>query len=157
MKARQTIPRRWLIADSRTGDPVAAAGRLPRGSGILFLYLDLPKRDRARLLGELRRIAQARGLTIVDELVGRSARVHGMRELRQAGLAGAKLIFLSPIFPTASHPEWAPLPRMRAATLARLSKVPVIALGGMTSRRFAQLERLGFQGWAGIGAWKIRT
>lgn len=157
MKARQTIPRQWLVADTRTGDPLAAARRLPRGSGILFLYRYLPERDRARLLREVRRIARARRLTVVDELARRSARVHDMRELRRAGSAGTRLIFLSPIFATQSHPERVPLPRMRAATLARLSKVPVIALGGMTSGRFAQVALLGFQGWAGIGAWKIRT
>lgn len=157
MKARQTIPRQWLVADARTGDPVAAARRLPRGSGILFLYRQLPKRERAPLLRDLRTVARLRGLTVVDELAGSSARVHDMRELRRAGSSGVRLIFLSAIFPTRSHPEGRPLPRMRAATLAQLSNVPVIALGGMTDRRFAQVARLGFQGWAGIDAWKIRT
>lgn len=157
MKARQTIPSQWLVADLRTGDPVAAAQRLPSGSGILLLYRDLPRRERARLIRDLRRVARRRGLMIVDELAGRSARVHDLRELRRAGSAGVELVFLSPMFQTDSHPERKPLPRMRASTLARLSKVPVVALGGMTRRRFAHVARLGFQGWAGIGAWKIRT
>lgn len=157
MRPRQTIPRQWLVVDARTGDPLAAARRLPRGSGILLLCRDLPVRDRARLLRGLRRVARARGLAIADELAGRCSRVHDMRELRRSGTAGRDCVFLSSIFPTASHPGRAPLPRMRAATLARLSKVPVVALGGMSRHRFAQVERLGFQGWAGIDAWKIRT
>jgi hypothetical protein len=45
---------------------------------------------------------------------------------------------------------------MRAAALVRLCRAKVIALGGMTEKRFCRIERLGFQGWAGISAW-IRT
>jgi thiamine-phosphate pyrophosphorylase len=68
-------------------------------------------------------------------------------------LAGAPVIFLSPIFPTRSHPEWPPMRKMRAAALVRLSCVPVIALGGMDAGRFASIEGLGFSGWAGIDAY----
>jgi hypothetical protein len=42
---------------------------------------------------------------------------------------------------------------MRAAALLRLAKSPVIALGGMNECRFAQIQRLGFSGWAGIDAY----
>jgi len=45
---------------------------------------------------------------------------------------------------------------MRAAALIRLAPVPVIALGGMNEAGFRRIERLGFQGWAGIDAW-LRT
>ena len=46
--------------------------------------------------------------------------------------------------------------RLKAAALLRLAKAPAIALGGMSPQRFKRVERLGFQGWAGIDAW-IRT
>jgi thiamine-phosphate pyrophosphorylase len=105
------------------------------------------------MLAKLRRIAATRGLTISDEAEGGGARVHNMRELRRANLAKIPLIFLSPVFPTASHPDWRPLPRMRAAAMIQLAKAPVIALGGMSKRRFWLVKPLGFQGWAGIGAW----
>jgi thiamine-phosphate pyrophosphorylase len=121
------------------------------------MHRNLRKAERARLLTKLRREARRRNLTIVDEAAGGAARVHNMRELRQAASAGAPLLFLSPLFPTRSHPDWTPLPRMRAATLARLSPVPVIALGGMDVRRFRRVQRLGFYGWAGIAAWMLRT
>lgn len=155
MKRRQTsIPRQWLIADERgAGQLRQALSRLPRGSGVLVLRGELSAGRRVRLLGELRRSARRRGLVVVEERRERSKRVHSMRELRQAGSADAPLIFLSPLFRTRTHPDWKPLPRMRAASLARLAPMPVIALGGMDSQKFRQLERLGFQGWAGIDAW----
>ena len=155
MKRRQTsVPRQWLVADDRLGKHVWRAVRtLPRGSGVLLIYRDLPKQERARLKAKLRRIAGARRLVIVDERAGQAGRVHSIRELGKAGLRRTPLLFLSPLFPTRSHPDWLPMPRMKAAALLRLSKAPVIALGGMDSKRFSRIERLGFQGWAGIDAW----
>jgi thiamine-phosphate pyrophosphorylase len=158
MKRRQTsLPRQWLIADDRLdGNLWAAVRKLPRGSGILFLYRGLPKRERARLLMTVRRWARGRSLVIVDEAAGRAARVHDAVELRQAAMRGIALLFLSPMFPTRSHPQWEPFSRMRAAAMLRLTNAPVIALGGMSRKRFTRVQRLGFHGWAGIDAW-IRT
>lgn len=156
MERRQTLARQWLVADTRTGDILGKARKLPSGSGILFLYCDMPRRDRALLLSKLRRIARRLRLTLVDEAAGEAARVHDIAELRRANIAGACLVFLSPVFATRSHPQWKPLPIMRAATLARLSRVPVIALGGMNARRFERIRPLGFHGWAGIDAWRVR-
>jgi len=156
MTRRQTrIARQWLIADHRLADGLwNAVRKLPRGSGIIVIYRGLAKRDRAKLLGKLRRQANLRNLTIIDERSGKAARIHNVRELRRAGLGRVPLLLLSPIFPTSSHPDWDPLPRMRAATLARQSAVPVIALGGMDERRFRRIEKLGFRGWAGIDAFR---
>ena len=153
-RGQTSIPTRWLVADGRLGDRLwRAAERLPRGSGILLLFRDLPKGERTRLKARLRRLARRRGLVVADELTRDAARVHDAEELREAGLAKVPLLFLSPLYPTRSHPEWRPLPRMRAAALLRLAKVPVIALGGMDSKRFERVEPLGFAGWAGIDAW----
>jgi len=147
MRRRQTAPKQWLIvrgADDEEG--LAAARRLPRGSGLLLL-----KPIAARQMRRLR----LRGLTIVEEQPQTAARVHDLGQLRRALLARTPLIFLSPIYPTASHPGWKPLPRMRAAALARLGKRKLFALGGMDERKFARVRRLGFQGWAGISAFRI--
>lgn len=156
MTSRQTAPRQWLIADKRTGDALWAAVRsLPPGSGVLVVHSEMAKGERARLLARLRRLATARRLVIADEKAGDAARVHDVRELRSAGLKQVPLLLLSPMFPTRSHPDWKPLPRMRAAALLRLANAPVIALGGMDAGRFSSVRPLGFQGWAGIDAFRI--
>ncbi|HEU5483076.1 MAG TPA: thiamine phosphate synthase [Sphingomicrobium sp.] len=155
MKRRHTVPRQWLIADDRMGEELwAAARKLPKGSGILVIHRGMRRGRRARLIARLRRIANLRELILANEGSGDAARVHTVRELRQAGSKRVPLILLSPIHSTRSHPDRRPLPRMRAAALARLAGVPVIALGGMTAGRFARVERLGFHGWAGIDAFR---
>ena len=156
MDRRQTRPpQQWLIVDERLEDQLwAAMKRLPPGHGVLVLYHGIPKRERQHLLTRLRRIAQARQLMVVDEANGEAARVHSVRELRRALLAHTPLILLSPLFPTRTHPGWRPIPRMRAAALARLGRRRLLALGGMDARRFRQVQPLGFRGWAAIDAFR---
>ena len=145
MKRRQTsVPRQWLITDERLGDPLELVRRLPPGGAVLV-------RDQ-RLLRPIKRLSAARRLEVVAES-RRVVRVHNAREIRQAQLGGAEVLLLSPLYPTRSHPDWRPLPRMRAAALLRLAKVPVVALGGMDERRFRPVRKLGFAGWAAIDAW----
>lgn len=154
MKARQTT-RQWLIADERLGGELLSAVReLPRGSGVLVLYRDLAKGRRARLLSQLIRLARSRGLVIADELGGEAARVHDLPELRRALQRRVPMILLSPMRPTRSHPDWEPIGRMRAAALTRLAGRRLYALGGMDEAEFRRIERLGFQGWAGIDAFR---
>lgn len=146
MRRRQTIPRQWLIL---LPDMLEKMPRLPRGAGVLLLRPMKPRQMR-----RLRRVGQQRDLLITEE--GRdAARVHNMRELRQAMLRRRSLILLSPIYRTSSHSSWRPLPRMRAAALARLAKRRLIALGGMNECRYAKVAPLGFIGWAGISAFRI--
>jgi thiamine-phosphate pyrophosphorylase len=102
----------------------------------------------------LRTIARTRGLVIADEARGQAVRVHNLAELRGALIARVPMILLSPIYPTPSHPDWPPIPRMRAAATARLAHRSLFALGGMNDRRFARIRRLGFQGWAGVSAFR---
>ena len=146
MRRRQTAPQQWLIvrgADDHMG--LAAARFLPGGTGVLLLG-SITAREMRKL--------RMRGLRIVEEGSRTAVRVHDVRELRQALLAGTPLIFLSPLYPTGSHPDWKPIRRMRAAALARLGRRRLFALGGMDARRFARIRRLGFQGWAGISAFR---
>jgi thiamine-phosphate pyrophosphorylase len=80
--------------------------------------------------------------------------VHNISELRQALSRGTGLILLSPLYATRSHPDWKPLPRMRAAALVRLAGRELVALGGMDEQRFRRIRRLGFSSWAGISAFR---
>lgn len=77
--------------------------------------------------------------------------VHDLRELRHANAmrAGCTLALISPVFPTRSHPGGASLGICRFAALARLSRLPVIALGGMTRPRSQQIAAI-INGWAAI-------
>jgi thiamine-phosphate pyrophosphorylase len=148
MNRHQTVPERWLIADARMGEDLwHAIRRLPRGSGVLLLR-ELTRTEHRRL----RQLGGLRCLRVVTEPC--ATRVHNMRELRQSLLKRVPLILISPIHKTQSHPDWPPLSRMRAATLARLTDRRAIALGGMNQQRYAKIAALGFIGWAGIDAFR---
>lgn len=147
MERRQTLPVSWFVL---TGpESLDVLRRLPRDTGVLVLP-GLSPRD----LRAVRRAARTRRLSLIMEQPGAPLRVHSMRELRKALGNPAPLIFVSPLNVTRSHPDWEPLPRMRAATLARLAGRRAIALGGMDARRYAKITPLGFIGWAGISAFR---
>lgn len=147
MTPRQTLPERLLIV---TGPEVTVDLRqLPRDCGLLILP-DVARRRRILLKREARR----RGLILLEELTGAPVRVHNMGELRRALGRRSPVILISPINWTRSHPEWQPMPRMRAASLARLANRKAVALGGMDARRYATIAPLGFIGWAGISAFR---
>lgn len=147
MKRRQTLPARWFVLTGR--ESLEDLRQLPPGTGALVLP-GLPPRS----LLDVRRVARTRRLWLVLELSGVPLRVHNMGELRRALGAQTPLILISPLYRTRSHPDWVPLPRMRAATLARLAGRQAIALGGMDARRYAKVAPLGFIGWAGISAFR---
>ena len=82
-----------------------------------------------------------------------SASAHDAAELRAAVRAGADLVFVSPVFPTASHPGARALGPVRAARLARAApaRIRVLALGGIDGRTARALSRR-FTGAGAIGA-----
>lgn len=170
MHRRQPLPRLWLMTDERQGEGLwQALERLPRGSGIVFRHYGLPPAARKALFRQVKGVARGRRLLILaagaqalgaDGTHGRrrmqggrllSSPVHDLREIRAAERAGADLLFLSPVFATRSHPGAIALGRMRFAFLARQTRLPVIALGGMNERRARGLQ--GAYGWAAIDAW----
>lgn len=170
MQRRQPLPRLWLMTDERQGDALwTALERLPRGAGIVFRHYGLPPAERRRLFARIRRIARQRVLLLIGtdgRFQGadgvhhgrgrgglRTASAHNLAELRAAERAGAQLVFLSPVFPTRSHPGSRALGRVRFGQLAHQSRIPVIALGGVDLRRGRSLSALGAYGWAGIDAW----
>ena len=81
-----------------------------------------------------------------------SVPVHSKRERIAAERNGAKLLFVSPIFSTASHPGARALGRSRFGLLIAGGRVPVIALGGMTRQRARSLSVFKIHGWAAISS-----
>lgn len=171
----------WLTDPARTPDILDAARGLPPGTGIILRHFgeagqialagELAACARSQglvllvgadpylaaaigahgvhwphaRLGEARRWRMRRPDWIV------TASAHSARELtRAAGLADAAL--LSPIFASRSPSAGRPLGALRAAGLARSTKLPVIALGGVTARRAKRLKMIGFSGLAAVDA-----
>lgn len=148
------LPQRWLVTDPRL-DPclIRLIRQLPRGTGVLVRHHHLPPRERRALVKSIRRAGRTRNLLVVDEAGGEVARVHSAREIAQAQLRGARILFISPLFATRTHPDWVAMPRMKAASLARLTRSKPLALGGLDAARFRQIAPLGFGGWGAIDAW----
>jgi len=72
-----------------------------------------------------------------------SASCHNAGELDRAIHSGANFALLSPVFPTASHPEEPPLEVTRFVQLAKGVSLPVVALGGITPENRAELSGYG--------------
>jgi len=69
-----------------------------------------------------------------------SVSCHTAQELQLAEQYGADFIFLSPVFPTQSHPGSPHLSVKGFNTMASMTKLPVIALGGIDSRNCGELK-----------------
>ena len=83
-----------------------------------------------------------------------SAAAHDGLSLRRASRAHAHLVMLSPVFTTQSHEGAKSLGIRRFAKLARLSEIPVVALGGITALSAKRLSGLAAYGIAAIQAWR---
>ena len=167
MPRRQPPPRLWLMTDERQGETLwKTLERLPRGGGVVFRYYSTPADERRALFGRVRKAARRRGLVLIvagfERLAGdgvhnrpgrglRTASAHDLGELKRAERCGAELVFLSPVFPTRSHPGSRTLGRTRFAAIARRARVPVVALGGLDAGKARGLP--GAYGWAAIDAW----
>lgn len=174
MPRRQPVPRLWLMTDERIGGELwRAVRRLPRGAGIVFRHHATGLPERRRIFARIRAIARRRGVIVLragdDRLAGEDG-VHGNARLRHGDLrswpahsraeavagkrARADALFISPVYPTRTHPGAPGLGPARARQIMRGLNIPAIALGGVDAKRFAGLKRLGFYGWAAIGAWQ---
>jgi thiamine-phosphate pyrophosphorylase len=175
MRRRQHLPQLWMMTDERQGEQLwAALERLPRGAGVVFRHYSLPRAKRRPTFERLSRIARRRRLMLLLAGSGagerawqadgfhnragrfglRSASAHNLREIRAAECGGAHLLFLSPVFSTRSHPGARALGALRFALLARQTRLPVIALGGMDDNNAKRLGPSAFYGWAAIDAWE---
>ncbi|HEY0281201.1 MAG TPA: thiamine phosphate synthase [Rhizomicrobium sp.] len=176
--ARHALPPLALFTDDdRLADPLAAARALPRGSLVVVRARGGARRAAlARAMAELARsrdlivlvagdgaLASACGADGIHLPEARLGEAAGWRARRNflitgsvhsfAGLARATwldAVFLSPVFPTASHPGRTALTSMRANAIARGARLPVYALGGIEPRNAGLLS--GFAGIAAIGA-----
>ena len=178
MTARQRDwPRAWLMTDERMGDRLwTAIDRMPiKHSGIVFRHYSLAEDVRGVLARRVADICHRRSMTLAvagdeelavtvgAELVHNphepplrlpfSRSVHSIHEAEAARAAQAAIVFVSPIYPTRSHPGEKTLGRPLARRIAEAAGVPAIALGGMDALKFARVQREGFYGWAGIDAW----
>lgn len=81
-----------------------------------------------------------------------TASAHNLRELLFAARAGVSGVFLSPLFPTLSHPGDPALGAVRGAALAGHCPLPVFALGGVDAVTAARLHGGGWAGFGAIGA-----
>lgn len=169
MSTCQTLPLLWLLSDARNDTALEDVLRaLPGGSGFVFRHYHLKGAERRARFDALAAIARSRGHCVIlsspwwseaqhwgaDGLYGASAAeagdrtagllwlaaAHDAAEIARANRQGADGIFVSPVFPTRSHPEAGTLGPEGFLALARNSDAPVIALGGMTPARAAQLD-----------------
>lgn len=152
------------MTDERIGDALVPSLRaLPPGAGVVFRHYRLSRSERQRLFLRIRRLAHARrlrfsaagGLPGAPSHGGRRASTHAAHHRGEAiaGIrAGASLLFVSPLYPTRSHPGTKPLGLRRALPIVRGLEAQRIALGGMTAARWLAIRRYGFDGWAAIDA-----
>lgn len=166
----------------RLPDPRAALAALPRGAGLVArgvapaLLPELARLARGQgarmLLGAAPRAAlrlrcglhwpdRAAGSAILPYLMARraglpwamlSVAAHGPAGLLRAARLKADLVFLSPAFPTRSHPGAPALGPLRWAALARRAGRPVVALGGIAPATAGRLPRKGCGASAGLAA-----
>lgn len=171
---KKPLPRLWLITDERNDARLEQAlAALPRGSGLIYRHYHLDGAERLARFRAVRRMARARGHIVIladsaltarewnaDGIYGAPraltprrtgllhlATAHNRCEIALANRLGADAVLLSPVFATRSHPGGARLGPVRFRLLARLARVPVIALGGMTRPR---ARTLGWPRWAAI-------
>ena len=164
---RPALPPLWIFTDrERLPDPLAVVGRLPKG--LCGVVLRPGGAVDWRMAEALVRACRARRLTLVvagDPRVaarlgvgrhlsrgwrpgpgaraGRAvtAPAHCWGELVRARRLGAGGVFLSPVFPTVSHPGAAGLGVVRWAALARRCHGPAFALGGISGASARRLPR----------------
>jgi thiamine-phosphate pyrophosphorylase len=158
-------PPLWLFTDERRlPDPLAAARALPPGlAGIVFRHDSDPNREGlgralaalcrrrrmslvvagdtrlARRLGAGVHLRGGRWPTVIRANAFVTSSAHSRRDLFQARRSGVDIAFLSPAFPTASHPGAPGLGSARWCLLARGVGLTVGALGGVDGRSVRRL------------------
>ena len=174
------VPNLIFMTDSaRVSDPCAVCLSLPAGS--IIILRDYKHADRTGLAESLRRVTREQSqfllvagdahlahsvgadglhlpeyqLALQPNLAGFglvSAACHNQRALLKAEHLGVDFAVVSPVFTTDSHPDVTPLGVHRLARLAAVSKVPLVALGGITVKNAARLAGIKLIGIAAIGA-----
>ncbi len=165
MTAFQSLPNLWLLSDARNDAMLESAlATLPPGNAFVFRHYHLGPNERKARFDTLATICRrcdhllvlsgtsqqakdwgadgaygpARKLGKVMG-IGRFATVHDLLEMSRAERYGIDAMFLSPVFPTRSHPDGRCLGAENFLFIASNATKPVIALGGMNAERAAQL------------------
>ena len=163
---QRRLPTLWLFTDwARMPNPLPAIAGLPMGlCGVVFRHDAAP--GRAALLQQVARACRARRAALVvagDARLARAARAgthlrdgrrgrlappagslvtssaHDRISLLRAKRAGAGAVFLSPLFPTSSHPNAPALGPLRWCGIARRGRalgcrMEIYVLGGVNGR-----------------------
>jgi len=164
---RSKLPTLWLFTDEPR-NPLPSIARLPRFfAGVVFRHDSLP--NRAALAAQAARLCKLRHIPMViagdTRLAARlktgfhlragrwpnfirpagpiTASAHTPAEARRACRAGAAIIFVSPAFRTASHPNAPGLGPARWRNLARQAAPCAYALGGITGANIRRLNARG--------------
>jgi thiamine-phosphate pyrophosphorylase len=177
----QRWPTAWLMTDERMGDKLWSAIDCAgdAGAGIIFRHHATDPELRAVIGQRVADVAHRRRLVLGvagDAVLAReldaqlvhnprdtplglpfSRSVHDEFEATSASEDAPSLVFVSPVYPTSSHPGSIPLGEKEASRLALLAGVPAYALGGVDPSRLHRLRELGFAGWAAIDAWLALT
>jgi len=119
-----------VLVSSRC-DVVLACG----AAGVNLPERDIATRDARALLG--------------NHLIGRS--VHSVKGALEAERDGADYVIYGPVWPSASHPGVAPVGLEALSRVARAVAIPVLAIGGVTEERIADVHAAGARGFAAIG------
>lgn len=169
-------PKIWLFTDRRNdGALERIIAALPRNAGIIFRHYHLAERERRLRFAAIMRLARKRNLPVFlagDPATARrwgadgfhrlhsrrsaaaglchSAPVHDVREISRAARNGAAIYFLSPAYPTQSHPGAPALNHLQLRKLSQTCPGPVFLLGGMTHHHARALRDLKVAGWAAI-------
>lgn len=171
----QAVPLWFFTDETRLPDPLPVIRTLPAGlCGVVFRHDTHPKR--AVLAKQIACLCRARGVALViasDASLARelkvglhlrggaggrpvgwhggvlSASAHNLTQLQKAKRAGVDMVFLSPVFPTLSHPQALALGVSGWRVLARQAgRIRPYALGGVMGQNVRQLGPL----CAGVGA-----
>ncbi|MGH6879251.1 MAG: thiamine phosphate synthase [Rhizomicrobium sp.] len=174
-----------LTDDERLPDPIAAVLALPPGSLVVLrsrdkgrrmaLATSLTRLARARGLewivaddAPLAANAGAQGAHFPEHQIALAARwrvsrpqwlitcaAHSLRACARAAAAGADAVLLSPVFPTASHPDRPHFGSFRLRLIARAAPLPVYALGGVDEQSARRLAGSQLAGLAAIKALSV--
>jgi thiamine-phosphate pyrophosphorylase len=130
-----------LVASSPI--PVLVSSRCDVALASGAVGVNLPERD--ILVGDARRLLEHR-------MVGRS--VHSIEAALAAEGDGADFVIFGPVWASASHPGVEPVGVEALSDVARMLRIPVLAIGGVTEARIAECHAAGAAGYAAISLFR---
>ena len=166
----------WIVTDEeRAPDPIKIINKLPKNLKIGIILRHYKSKSRLNIAKKLSKICKLRkyifliandqqlaikvnasGIHVPSWSTLRrinrrfliSTSLHSRKDLRNVTLSKSSIVFVSPVYFTKSHPDKKPLGPIRAALLAKQSKLNSIALGGISLRSTKRFKNLGFSGVA---------